>query len=75
MRADGDRRVNYYEVELENVMIADMEQMAREGMLLIDHVSLQFSKVKWKNSQQRIGGGVVGQTADGWDLSCHKLCA
>ena len=46
-----------------------------EGMLLIDHVSLQFSKVKWKNSQQRIGGGEVGQTADGWDLSCNKSCA
>jgi type VI secretion system secreted protein Hcp len=44
-------------------------------MLLIDHVSLQFSKVKWKNSQQRIGGGVVGQTADRWDLSCNKSCA
>lgn len=43
-----------------------------EGMLLIDHVSLQFSKVKWKNSQQSIGGGEVGQTADGWDLSCNK---
>jgi len=47
---------------------------ATEGMLLIDHVSVQFSKVKWKNSQQRIGGG-VGQTADGWDLSCNKSCA
>ncbi|RYE70730.1 MAG: hypothetical protein EOO81_07435 [Oxalobacteraceae bacterium] len=45
-----------------------------EGMLLIDHVSLQFSKVKWKNPQQRIGG-VVGQTADGWGLSCNKSCA
>jgi type VI protein secretion system component Hcp len=43
-------------------------------MLLIDHVSLQFSKVKWKNPQQRIGG-VVGQTADGWGLSCNKSCA
>jgi type VI protein secretion system component Hcp len=45
-----------------------------EGMLLIDHVSLQFSKVKWKNPQQRIGG-VVGQTADGWGLFCNKSCA
>ncbi|MEM8512119.1 type VI protein secretion system component Hcp [Massilia sp. MP_M2] len=48
---------------------------AIEGMLLLDHVSLQFSKVKWENSQQRIGGGVVGQTADGWDLSCNTSCA
>jgi type VI protein secretion system component Hcp len=45
-----------------------------EGMLLIDHVSLQFIKVKWENPQQRIGGG-VGQTADGWGLSCNKSCA
>lgn len=46
-----------------------------EGMLLIDHVSLPFSKVKWENSQQSIDGGEVGQTADGWDLSCNKSCA
>ena len=37
MRADGDGKpVKYYEVELENVMIANMDQVASEGGLLHD---------------------------------------
>ena len=76
MRADGDgHRVKYYDVELENILIANMEQMVAEGNILRDHLSLQFSKVKWKYSQQKIGGGLSGSTAGGWDLSCNKSCA
>jgi type VI secretion system secreted protein Hcp len=76
MRADGDgNRVKYYEVELENVLIANMEQMVGEGSILRDHIALHFTKVKWKYTQQRIGGGTGGQTAGGWDLGCNKSCA
>ncbi|BDT58538.1 hypothetical protein MasN3_20320 [Massilia varians] len=76
MRADGDgNRVKYYEVELENVLIGNMEQMVAEGSILRDHISLHFTKVKWKYTQQRIGGGTGGQTAGGWDLGCNKSCA
>ena len=76
MRADGDgARVRYYEVELENVLIANMDQMVAEGCILTDNIGLRFSKVKWKYSQQKIGGGLGGNTAGGWDLSCNKSCA
>lgn len=76
MRADGDgKRVKYYEVELENVLIANMEQMVHEGSILLDNIGLKFSKVKWRYSQQKIGGGSGGNTAGGWDLSCNKPCA
>ena len=75
MRADGDGNpVKYYEVELENVMIANMDQVANEGGLLHDDIGLRFSKVKWKYTQQKIGGGASGNTAGGWDLACNK-CA
>ncbi|RJG19101.1 Hcp family type VI secretion system effector [Massilia cavernae] len=75
MRADGDgKRVKYYEVELENVMIANMEQVVGGGSILHDSIGLRFSKVKWKYSQQKIGGGTGGNTAGGWDLACNK-CA
>lgn len=75
MRADGDGKpVKYYEVELENVMIANMDQVASEGGLLHDDIGLRFSKVKWKYTQQKIGGGAGGNTAGGWDLACNK-CA
>jgi type VI secretion system secreted protein Hcp len=76
MRADGDgKRVKYYEVELENVLIASMEQMVAEGSFLHDSIGLLFSKVKWRYTQQKIGGGIGGNTAGGWDLACNKSCA
>jgi type VI secretion system secreted protein Hcp len=52
-----------------------MEQMVAEGSILRDHIALHFTKVKWKYSQQKIGGGIGGNTAGGWDLSCNKSCA
>ena len=75
MRADGDgHRIKYYEVELENVMIANVEQMLHDGTMLHDEIGLRFSKVKWKYTQQKIGGGASGNTSGGWDLACNK-CA
>lgn len=73
MRADGQGKpVRYYEVELENVMIANMEQLVSEGSILHDSIGLRFSKVKWKYTQQKIGGGTGGNTSGGWDLACSK---
>jgi type VI secretion system secreted protein Hcp len=75
MRADGDGKpVKYYEVELENVMISNMDQLISEGNILHDDVGLRFSKVKWKYTQQKIAGGFAGNTSGGWDLAASK-CA
>lgn len=75
MRADSDGKpVKYYEVELENVMIANMDQLINEGNILHDDIGLRFSKVKWRYTQQKIGGGLAGNTAGGWDLASGK-CA
>jgi type VI secretion system secreted protein Hcp len=75
MRADGEGKpVKYYEVELENVMIANMDQLVSEGNILHDDIGLRFSKVKWKYTQQKIAGGAGGNTSGGWDLAASK-CA
>jgi type VI secretion system secreted protein Hcp len=74
MRADSDGKpVKYYEVELENVLIGSINQAAHEGGILQDSVSLKFSKVKWKYTQQKIGGGAGGNTAGGWDLAINRI--
>lgn len=66
MRADGDGTpVKYYEVEMENVIIANIDQTMGNGGLLHDEIGLRFSKVKWKYTQQKIGGGMGGNTAAG----------
>lgn len=76
MRADGQGKpVKYYEVELENVMIASMEQLVSQGSILHDSIGLRFAKVKWTYTQQRIGGGVGGNTTGGWDLAANKIAA
>lgn len=76
MRADGEANpVKYYQVELENVMVAHMDQVIREGGLLLDQIGLCFSKVKWTYTQQKIGGGSGGSTSGGWDLAAKKCCA
>ncbi|XYJ10873.1 Hcp family type VI secretion system effector [Telluria sp. B2] len=75
MRADSDGKpVRYYEVELENVLIASMDQAVHDGTILHDAIGLRFSKVKWKYTQQKIGGGAGGNTSGGWDLATNR-CA
>lgn len=74
MRADGQGTpVKYYEIELENVLIGSVDQVVSEGSVLHDSIGLKFSKVKWKYTQQKIGGGAGGNTAGGWDLSANKI--
>jgi len=76
MRADGDgKRVKYYQVDLENVLISHMDQVMNGSGLLQDEIGLCFTKVKWSYTQQKIGGGIGGQTAGGWDLAAKKCCA
>ena len=73
MRADGNGTpVKYYEVELENVLISSVSQAAHSGDILHDAVGLRFSKIKWKYTQQKIGGGASGNTAGGWDLATNR---
>jgi type VI secretion system secreted protein Hcp len=72
-RADGDgKRVKYYEVELENVIVAEVAQGVGGGGMT-ENVGLKFSKVKWRYTQQRIAGGAGGNTAGGWDLATNRV--
>ncbi|HZX25651.1 MAG TPA: type VI secretion system tube protein TssD, partial [Telluria sp.] len=74
LRADGEgTRVKYYEIELENVLIGAINQSVHEGDVLQDSISLKFSKVRWKYTQQKIGGGAGGNTTGGWDLSTNRI--
>lgn len=76
LRADGQGKpVKYYEVEMENVMIASITQSVHEGSILRDSIGLRFAKVKWKYTQQKVGGGVGGSTIGGWDLAANKIAA
>ena len=74
MRADGQGdRVKYFEIELENVLISSVAPAIRPGDILSEDVSLKYSKVKWKYTQQKVTGGTGGNTSGGWDLSTNRV--
>ena len=74
-RADGNGdRIKYFDIELENVLIGMVTpHLGGVDSFLSEHVNLKFSKVKWKYTQQKIGGGAGGNTAGGWDLATNKI--
>ncbi|MFL6709183.1 MAG: Hcp1 family type VI secretion system effector, partial [Massilia sp.] len=41
--------------------------------ILSETMGLKFSKVKWRYTQQRVGGGAGGNTSGGWDLATNKV--
>lgn len=74
MRADGNGNpIKYFEVELENILIGSVTPTIDPGETLHESVSLKFSKMKCKYTQQKIGGGSGGNTAGGWDLAANKI--
>lgn len=76
MRADGNGQpIKYFEIELENVLIGGIEPGIEPGTILDEHVSLKYSKIKWRYTQQKIGGGTGGSTVGGWDLAGNKVAA
>lgn len=74
MRADGNGNpVKYYVIELENVLIASMDQVCHEGSGIHDAIGLRFSKVRWTYTQQRIVGGAGGNSMGGWNLASNRV--
>jgi type VI secretion system secreted protein Hcp len=76
MRADGNGEpIKYFEVDLENVLIAHIAPNFTGGDIPAEALGLKFSKVKWRYVQQKIGGGSAGNTAGGWDLAANRIAA
>ncbi|MGB9109237.1 MAG: type VI secretion system tube protein Hcp [Telluria sp.] len=74
LRADGNGvPIKYFEVELDNVLIVHISPSFAIGELPNESVHLKFSKVKWKYTQQKIGGGSGGNTAGGWNLATNRI--
>ncbi|MES2297725.1 MAG: type VI secretion system tube protein Hcp [Pseudomonadota bacterium] len=74
MRADGQGQpIKYFEIELENVLIGGVTPGIDPGDILHEQVGLKYSKIKWKYTQQKIGGGTGGNTTGGWDLAANKI--
>lgn len=71
MRADSGGAIKYYEIELENVLIAHVAPSVSAGAILYESVGLKFSKIRWTYIQQKIGGGAGGNTAGGWNLAMN----
>lgn len=74
MRADGQGNpIKYFEIELDNVLIGGIEPSIEPGTILDEQVSLKYSKIKWRYTQQKIGGGAGGSTVGGWNLATNRV--
>jgi type VI secretion system secreted protein Hcp len=74
MRADGQGQpIKYFEIELENVLIGSINPGIEPGTILDEHVSLKFSRIKWRYTQQKVSGGTGGSTIGGWDLATNRI--
>jgi type VI secretion system secreted protein Hcp len=74
MRADGAGvRIKYFEIALENVLIGDVAPEVFEGETMSEHLALTYSKVTWRYTRQKVGGGIAGMTAGGWDLATNRI--
>ncbi|MES2320904.1 MAG: type VI secretion system tube protein Hcp [Pseudomonadota bacterium] len=74
MRADGNGvPIKYFEIELDNVLIGQITPGVSSGSFMSENVGLKYSRIKWKYSQQKVGGGAGGNTAGGWDLATNKV--
>lgn len=72
-RADGNgERVRYLVLFMEKVIIADFHSTCGDGKSAEDHFSLRFGKVSHIYTQQRVSGGVGGNTVSGWDLETNR---
>jgi type VI secretion system secreted protein Hcp len=74
-RSDGNGPLKYYEVLLENVLVASNRKSFGGGGLVVDQLTLRYAKITEKYTQQKIGGGAAGNTSGGWDLAAHKTVA
>lgn len=74
-RADGEgTRVKYFEIELENVLIGLVKpHLGGTDFFLSENVNLKYSKIKWRYTQQKAGGGSLGSTVGGWDTATNKI--
>lgn len=74
MRADGQGRpIKYFEIELENVLVGEVAPDVGGGQPMSEHLALAYSKIKWRYTQQKIGGGTAGFVVGGWDLAIDGL--
>jgi type VI secretion system secreted protein Hcp len=73
-RADGQGEpIKYYELELENVLISHIAPAFSSGGQPTESLGLKFSKIRWRYTQQKIGGGAGGSTVGGWDLATNRV--
>ena len=69
----NDTAIDVYLHEMANVLPASVNQTIHDVGPPQDSIALRFSKVKWKYTQQKIGGGAGGNTSGGWDLATNKI--
>ena len=58
---------------LDNVIISSVNVSGGSGGKPVESLSLNFTKIKWEITSQKIDGSKKGTSASTWDLTSNKL--
>lgn len=70
MRASGDKRVKYWAVEMDQVIVSKVAPALVDGNdLPVESVSFNYGAISWTYTKQTRDGAGSGNTSAGWDLA------
>lgn len=75
VRKAGDRPIEYYKLQLEDVLVSSYQNGGTEGGdddTPVEQISLNFSKITYSTATQNSDGTAVGGITAGWDLGTNK---
>ena len=61
-------RIDYYKIELEDVIVSSVETLITEGELPIERFGLKYGKIVWEYKQHKMDGSATSTGKAGWDL-------
>ena len=69
MRADGNSRVKYLEVQLKHALITSVTPSVQDEGIPKEAFALKYAAIQWTYSKQDIKGGNTGNSTASWSLS------
>jgi type VI secretion system secreted protein Hcp len=61
-------RVDYYKIEMEDVVVSSVNTVIAEGELPMETFGLKYGKIIWEYKQHKMDGSATSTGKAGWDL-------
>ena len=71
-RNDDDKMLPFIVYTLDNVVISHLSVSGGSGGKPVETMSLNFTKIKWEITAQKLGGQKEGNVSSVWDMAMNK---